>query len=138
MDKPGKPIACGGVLINDQGKVLLRQPTGNFDGYAWTFPKGRPELGETPEQTALREVLEETGHEATIRTRLSGEYDGGTTRNIYFLMEPGRCVQKPDHETAEVRWVNPEEAHVLIGQTQNLPGRERDLKVLAAVTNAQK
>ena len=82
-------------------------------------------------------MLEETGHETTIRTRLPGEYEGGTTRNIYFLMEPGRRVQEPDHETAEVRWVNPEEAHVLIGQTQNLPGRERDLKVLATVTNVQ-
>lgn len=125
-------------MINNQGRVLLRQPTGNFDGYAWTFPKGRPEPGESHEQAALREMLEETGHETTIRTRLPGEYEGGTTRNIYFLMEPGRRVQEPDHETAKVRWVNPGEARVLIGQTQSLPGRERDLKLLAAVTNAQK
>ena len=60
-----KEKAYGGVVINDQGEILLREPRNHFDGYVWTFPKGRPEKeqrpGETPEETAFREVLEETG-----------------------------------------------------------------------------
>ena len=132
MDEPGKPIACGGVLINDRG-VLLRQPTGRFDGYAWTFPKGRPVPGESHEQTALREVLEETGWEARIIASLDCEWEGSTTRNIYFLMEPIRQVQEPDEETAELRWASPFDALKLIRETTNEAGRARDLSVLGPV-----
>jgi 8-oxo-dGTP diphosphatase len=49
----------GGVLFDEQGRVLLRKVTNSYKGYVWTFPKGRQEDG-SPEQTALREVREET------------------------------------------------------------------------------
>jgi hypothetical protein len=41
------------------GRILLREPSGHFDGYVWRFRKGRPEGGETPEETALRETCGE-------------------------------------------------------------------------------
>jgi 8-oxo-dGTP diphosphatase len=59
-------LAFGGVLVNDQGQVLLRRVTNDFGGYRWTYPKGRPDPGETPEQAALRETLEEVGYQAEI------------------------------------------------------------------------
>ena len=37
--------AFGGVVIDAKGRVLLRRPKGDFDGYVWTFPKGQPDLG---------------------------------------------------------------------------------------------
>jgi hypothetical protein len=42
-----KPQAYGGVVIEPNGRLLLRRPKGDFDGYVWTFPKGRPDAGET-------------------------------------------------------------------------------------------
>lgn len=36
----------------------------------WSFPKGKPEPGESVEQTARREVLEETGMAPVLGTRL--------------------------------------------------------------------
>ena len=36
----------------------------------WSFPKGKPEDGETPADTARREVLEETGMTPTLGHRL--------------------------------------------------------------------
>ena len=83
--------AYGGVIFDRAGRVLLRQPTGRFDGYAWTFAKGRPDAGETPERTALRETLEETGYDAEIVAPIEGEFVGGTTVNRYFLMRPTAC-----------------------------------------------
>lgn len=128
----GLAAAYGGVLVDAQRRVLLREPAGHYDGYVWTFPKGRPDRGETPEQTALREVREETGYRARILARLPGSHAGGTTVTDYFLMTP---VGKPGHcdaETAAVMWATVAEAGPLIARTTNRTGRQRDLAVLAA------
>lgn len=61
-----KKIAYGGVVFDEAGLVLLRKPKGEYDGYKWTFPKGRPDPGESPEAAALREVFEESGVKACI------------------------------------------------------------------------
>lgn len=125
-----KEKAYGGVVIDQQGKILLREPKGHFDNYVWTFPKGRQNSIETPEKTALREVLEETGVKAEIKERLPGVYEGGTTETFFFLMSLVEDTGKFDGETQSVRWVTPEEARDLISMTTNQKGRERDLKVL--------
>jgi 8-oxo-dGTP pyrophosphatase MutT (NUDIX family) len=129
-------LAFGGVVICADGRVLLREPSNHYDGYVWTFPKGRPNSGESPETAALREVLEETGLAATIVSPISGEFPGGTTSNHYYLMEeadPGAPLLPHDSdETAAVRWATFKEAKVLIGMTSNPKGRLRDLKVLDA------
>src|ERR1039458_2821701 len=63
-------FSAGGVLYrHDIGKpkvclVSKRQ------GRVWAFPKGRREPGESTEETAVREVLEETGHFARIVYKL--------------------------------------------------------------------
>ena len=129
-----KENAYGGVVINQEGRILLREPKKHYDGYVWTFPKGRPDKkqkpDETPEVTALREVLEETGVKAEINERLPGVYQGGTTETIFFLMSLVEDTGKFDGETQSVRWVTPEEAKDLISMTTNQIGRKRDLKVL--------
>ena len=129
-----KEMAYGGVVINQEGRILLREPKGHYDNYVWTFPKGRPKKGQTPDETrevtALREVLEETGIKAEIRKRLPGVYEGGTTETIFFLMSLIEDTGKFDGETQSVRWVTPEEAKALISETTNQKGRERDLQVL--------
>lgn len=134
----GKKLAFGGVVIDAEGRVLLREPLNHFDGYVWTFPKGRPDGEETPEQTALRETQEETGVVAEIVDRVSGSFAGGTTDNIYFLMRPtGRTVTPCMRETWSVLWTPPDKALKLIGETTNPVGRERDLAVLeAAIASA--
>lgn len=127
--------AYGGVVINAAGRVLLREPTNHFGGYAWTFPKGKADPGETPEQAALREVQEETGCMARIVAPIPGDFAGDTSMNQYFLMaevDPGAPFGSHDWETAQVLWATYEEAQALIRQTPNQKGQERDLAVLAA------
>ncbi len=131
-----KKTPYGGVIFDDLGRVLLRKPKGEFDGCVWTFPKGRPSPGETPEEAALREVLEETGVEARIIGDVEGNFEGGTTVNQCYLMAPLRTDGSFDTETEGIRWVSHEEARKLIGETRNFTGRNRDLRVLeAAVAN---
>lgn len=124
----------GGVVVDHEGRVLLRKPAGGFGGYSWTFPKGKPDPGETPEQAALREVREETGVEVEIVEPIVGEFRGTTGSTRYWLMRPVRelAAGSCDRETEEVRWVAFEEAKALFGETPNPVGRERDLAVVEA------
>lgn len=79
----------------------------------WSLPKGHIELGETAEQTAIREVAEETGIRGSVLAAL-GRID-------YWFVTDGRRVHKTVHhylmrfsggelcdedlEVAEVAWV---------------------------------
>ena len=61
-----KAVSAGGVVFRrDQGKTAIVICGRTSDG-VWGLPKGTPEAGETLEETALREVREETGLEARI------------------------------------------------------------------------
>lgn len=92
------------------------------DGVTWTLPKGTPDPGETIEQTALREVAEETGLEVRIVEPVGAiEYDFVQDRRRihktvhYFLMEPiGGDLARHDLEFEQVRWIGFDEAPGLL------------------------
>ena len=54
--------SCGAVIyrINEKNDVCILLVK-NHNGKCWTFPKGHIEMGENEQQTALREIKEETG-----------------------------------------------------------------------------
>lgn len=128
--------AYGGVVIDDDHRVLLREPKGHFGGYVWTFAKGGADPGESPEQAALREVREETGIEAEIVAEVPGWFVGTTSDTQFFVMRP--IVDHSDfhEETASVRWVSFNEAEVFISKTHSKTGKARDLEILAAAQAA--
>jgi len=80
-------LGAGGVVFNPQGEVLLLRDRMGF----WVFPKGHLEAGETPEEAAVREVLEETGIRARVISPLpSTAYvnpKGVRREVVWFLME---------------------------------------------------
>lgn len=124
--------AYGGVLLRASGDILLREPTNHFDGYVWTFPKGKPDSEETSEATARREVLEETGYQVEIVGVLPGVFCSGLSSNAYYIMRPVGTQSPPGWETQRTQWVDFDTAATLIAKTTNAKGRERDLAVLAA------
>jgi len=129
--------AYGGILFDAEGRVLLREPAGHWNGHTWTFPKGRPDPGESAEQTALREVREETGYRAAIVGRVPGTFLAGDTVSHYFLMRPlGEPEPFQPTETQAIRWATPAEAHDLLGLSENVAGRRRDRAVLRAALPA--
>jgi len=106
-------VSAGGVVLRKERMVLLARR--NED---WQFPKGQVEKGERIEETAVREVREETGIEARIIKPLGRinywYYREG--RRIYktvhfFLMEAVKeNMERRDSEMDEVRWFNLEDA----------------------------
>ncbi len=60
-----KEISAGGIVFRKNGKSWQVLMVKNRRG-SWTFPKGRVENGETLEETAVREVEEETGVKARV------------------------------------------------------------------------
>jgi 8-oxo-dGTP pyrophosphatase MutT (NUDIX family) len=108
--------SAGGIVVRFEGglpSLVVGMRRRDRDGVTWTLPKGTPHAGESREETALREVGEETGLEVRITQPLDSiEYwfvQHGTRIHKtvhYFLMEPiGGDLSRHDHEFADVRWV---------------------------------
>ncbi len=79
----------------------------------WSLPKGHIEVGETAEQTAMREVAEETGVRGSVLAALGSiDYwfvtDGRRvhkTVHHYLMRFSGGELSDDDVEVAEVAWV---------------------------------
>ena len=58
-------VSCGGIVIY-RGKILTLYKSYRNKYEGWVLPKGTVEPGENHEQTAVREVYEESGVHGTI------------------------------------------------------------------------
>lgn len=128
--RPERIVSFGGVVVNEHDEVLLLEPRNHFGGVAWSFPKGRPEAGETAEETAAREVLEETNVTAEIVGKIPGAFTGAVGENVYFLMRAEGRPGSPGAEAQAVSWVPLDRAAEYLRRTPTLASRERDLRVL--------
>ena len=110
-----REVSAGGVVYrrsDDDIEVLLASRRTRRGELAWGLAKGGVEQGETFEDAALREVLEETGYTAEIEASLGDTryfYVWGDTRirkTVHFFLM--RCTggdpADRDDEMEEVRW----------------------------------
>jgi len=123
--KQGTATSAGGIVIRfvaGAPQLVVGKRRRERDGVTWTLPKGTPNAGETTEQTATREVTEETGLLVDIVApfeSISYTFVQGHTRIFktvhYFLMLPvGGDLARHDHEFDEVRWIGFDEASTLL------------------------
>ena len=105
---------CTGVLVLDQGRLLLVERADEpFQGY-WDIPGGFLEAGEHPEAGAKRELLEETGLEIEITGLLGffmdtyGEGDIPTL-NICYLARVTGGQARAGSDAARLHWFPVEE-----------------------------
>jgi len=117
--------SAGGIVVrheSGQPWLVVGMRRRERDGRTWTLPKGTPNPGESREETALREVREETGLEVRITGPLDSiEYwfvQSGTRIHKtvhYYLMEPtGGALEGHDHEFHEVRWIPFDQAATML------------------------
>lgn len=98
---------CGIILQDNRTRQCLLVQ-GRWSS-KWGFPKGHMEAGETEEDTAIRELFEETG--VLVHPPLGMRYR--FKNNVYFLMPVDRELIKPfirDHrEIQNIRWFSEHE-----------------------------
>jgi 8-oxo-dGTP pyrophosphatase MutT (NUDIX family) len=75
----------------------------------WNFPGGHMEAGETPEQTCIREVKEETGYEIAIAGLFceikKGSHPGSSGLEYVYLADIVGGEEKLEDGLLESRWV---------------------------------
>jgi 8-oxo-dGTP diphosphatase len=144
-DGEGKEFSAGGVIVKD-GRVLLIQARNLKGEKVWTFPKGHVEEGETPRETALREVEEETGYKCRISgTIFTARYvfqrQGKLVRKRvqWYWMEAGARLGKPDAaEIDAIQWTSFRKAGELLRYPSDLELLERTKKRFTPATAEEK
>lgn len=100
-----------GVIVRRKGKVLVGLRRGSHGAGSWALPGGHLEAGETPEECARREVLEETG--LTIGSLRRGPYstdrfeeEGRQYVTLFVVAEAptGEAQRLEPSKCAEWRW----------------------------------
>ena len=96
--------SCGGVVIF-RGKILLLYKNYKNKYEGWVLPKGTVEEGEEYKDTAIREVKEETGADASIISYVGkSSYSFNTPTDIvnkdvhWYLMMGESYYSKPQRE----------------------------------------
>jgi 8-oxo-dGTP pyrophosphatase MutT (NUDIX family) len=107
-----RPVtAAGGVVENEKGEVLLIFRRGK-----WDLPKGKLDKGETIEQCAVREVMEETGltnvelkEPLTVTYHTYDEFGKHLLKDShwYKMKATGKQELKPqtEEDINEIKWV---------------------------------
>src|SRR3954451_1040906 len=129
MRKLEREFSAGGVLVKTlKGRphVAAIRPQGKPAG-VWALPKGNIDPGEKPEETAVREVFEETGVEGKLVEKLGDVKYVYTRRGglrvfkvvSFYLVAAGRgrlgeIEERMRIEVAEARWLPLAEAPKLL------------------------
>lgn len=112
-DAPRKLLlvaAC--ALIDTDGRILLAQrPEGKSLAGLWEFPGGKVEIGETPEETLVRELDEELGIKTKVACLAPLTFASHTYEGFHLLMPLYICRRFEGvpygRENQAIKWVWP-------------------------------
>ncbi|HEY6628247.1 MAG TPA: NUDIX hydrolase [Acidimicrobiia bacterium] len=131
--------AAGGVVLRPTNKGRLKILVTHRPNYDdWSLPKGKADPKEKPEQTALREVREETGFDCRIIASLGKtryQVSAGTKEVSWFAMRPlpGSKGFAPNSEVDQIKWLSRKKAASLLDYE-----RDRELVMETDLKNLSK
>ena len=135
---PPRPILAASLAVFRDGKVLIASRTAPPAQALFSLPGGVVEIGETLQEAALREVMEEVGVAAEIvgfvdhAEVIQRESDGRIKRHFVITCFAGRWISGEGHtstEAGDVLWVDPD-AMGSIPTTKGLPTTLRKAKAV--------
>ncbi len=111
-----REYSAGGLIFDNQDRVAIIARHSRSGHLEWCLPKGHIEKGETPEETAVREVHEETGILGEVVSSIAtiDYWFTGNTQRIHKLVHHYALRQTggeltvegdPDHEAEDAIWV---------------------------------
>ena len=112
-----REYSAGGLVFDDHGRVAIIARHSRSGHLEWCLPKGHIEKGETPQQTAVREVHEETGILGGVVESIAtiDYWFTGTNQRVHKLVHhfalrriSGELTVEgdPDHEAEDAIWVD--------------------------------
>jgi 8-oxo-dGTP pyrophosphatase MutT (NUDIX family) len=112
-----REYSAGGLVFDDHGRVAIIARHSRSGHLEWCLPKGHIEKGETPQQTAVREVHEETGILGEVVDSIAtiDYWFTGTSQRVHKLVHHFALRQiggeltvegDPDHEAEDAIWVD--------------------------------
>jgi len=115
-DTPAAPkkllLVAACALVDADGRVLITErPEGKALAGLWEFPGGKVEIGETPEQTVVRELEEELGIETKVACLAPLTFASHTYETFHLLMPLYVCRRfwgtPTGREGQRLKWVRP-------------------------------
>ncbi|MFX1517317.1 MAG: NUDIX hydrolase N-terminal domain-containing protein [Promethearchaeota archaeon] len=112
FSRPCPLVGGDAAVIDSNGRILLIQ---RADNMMWAMPGGLLEVGETPAEGVLREVVEETGYDCRV-VSVVGIFDSrfcGTTYPLHLyhfmflctpLAEENQIVPTHQEESLNIKW----------------------------------
>ncbi len=129
LDAQDLPIireySAGGLVFDSLGRVAIIARHSRSGHLEWCLPKGHIEKGETPQETAVREIHEETGIVGEVVDSIAtiDYWFTGTTHRVHKLVHhfalryvSGNLsvLGDPDHEAEDAIWVNFNELNAIL------------------------
>lgn len=115
-DSMKKEKSCGAVVYREKDSACEVLLIKHKNGGHWAFPKGHVEKKETEEETALREIWEETGLRVSLDTNFRHVVTYSPKAHVmkdvvYFAakVKEGEMRAQPE-EVMEIRWETPDKA----------------------------
>ena len=106
-------MAIGAIVGNELGQILLVQ---RGDSGVWLYPTGWADVGYSPSEVVVKEVLEETGIECEpvqLLSVIDGQRMGFSRFPMYLLLfhcvATGGSLQRHPLETSDVGWFTRDE-----------------------------
>ena len=135
------PVSAGGVVYQMNAGRLETVLCGRSQPVRWSLAKGTPDPGETLEETALREVREETGLEVKIDGSLgsidywfadrSRDVRYHKTVHFYLMIPVGGATDQHDPEFDVVEWFDAEKAVKTLAHANEANVLQKALDIIA-------
>jgi 8-oxo-dGTP diphosphatase len=101
-----KVEVVAGVVVRQDGKYLLLQEKQPKAYGKWNFPAGRVDVGESIEETALREAKEESGFDVELIREIKIFHTSATdvVKHVFEAKIVGGELQTPEDEILASGW----------------------------------